>query len=120
MSKSSTDRTFMAEALKRFEAARSGWQDIRKAANIDLRAVNVKGGQWETDVRLKREKAGRPVLEANELHTYVQRIVNTARKDRPQPKVSPGDDDATEESGTAHQADSRPDDAVSRPGSAGA
>jgi hypothetical protein len=97
---SAEQEDFMATALKRFDAARTGWHDIREAAKIDMRAVNVKGGQWDPGVKAAREAAGRPALECNELQLYVQRVVNQARKDRPQPKVSPGDDDATEEAAT--------------------
>ena len=62
----------------------------------DARAVNVRGGQWSPAVKSARADAGRPALEFSEFHTYVQRLVNAARKNRPQAKISPGDSRAIE------------------------
>jgi hypothetical protein len=90
------DDEYMVLAMKRFNAAKDGWQDPRQQALEDQRAVNVKGGQWNEGVKADRDGAGRPALEFNELHIPIQRIVNQARKDRPQPKIAPGDDQATQ------------------------
>lgn len=88
---------YMAEVMERWELAREGWSEVRKAATEDMRAVNVKGGQWDKDIAKAREDAGRPALEFNELHLPVQRVVNMARKNRPSPRVSAGDDESTEQ-----------------------
>lgn len=86
-----------ALALRRFAAAKQGWEDVRKAYAEDARYVNVLGGQWDKNVKAKRDASGKPALEFNELHTYVQQTVNRARQNRPQPKVDPGDDESTQE-----------------------
>lgn len=85
----------MVETLKKFDMYRKGWEDRRRQALEDMRAVNVKGGQWNEAVRADRDNAGRPALEFNELHIPIQRVVNQARKDRPQPRITPGDNEAT-------------------------
>jgi hypothetical protein len=83
----------LKEARERFAYAKQQWEEIRKASNKDRRYVNVLGEQWDPVVRSNRENSDlpRPALEFNELHTYVQQITNRARKERPQPKVNPGD-----------------------------
>ena len=91
------DDDFMSLALKRFEASKEAWQKIREAWKHDTRMVKVVGGQWDAEVAARRENAGKPALEFNEEHTYVSQIVNQARQDRPQPKVTAGDDEATAE-----------------------
>lgn len=84
-------------AMKRFELARSAWAEAREAWAEDARYVNVESGQWDKAVKDRRESKGKPALEFNELHTYVQQIVNRARQNRPQPRVSAGDDEAAQE-----------------------
>lgn len=46
------------------------------------------GDQWDPATKTARQKAGRPALSFPVLHTYVQRVTNQARKERPQPKVN--------------------------------
>jgi hypothetical protein len=91
----STVEDYMTTARKRFEAARLGWQEIRRQATEDMKAVNVRGGQWDKAVASARNNAGRPALEFNELHIYVQQITNRARQERPQPRITPGDQQAS-------------------------
>jgi hypothetical protein len=82
------------EAKERYERSRLAWTDRRAAALTDMKYVNVSGGQWDPAVKSARENSDppRPALEFNELHTFVQRIVNEARQQRPSIKVTPGDD----------------------------
>lgn len=82
----------MDTARKRFASAKSAWAKIREDYALDMKFVNVRGGQWEPDVADARAEDELPVLEFNELGTYVQQISNRARQERPQPKVEPGDD----------------------------
>lgn len=88
---------YITTARKRFESSRSAWDDRRKSYNQDARAVNVLGGQWDKAIKDARESSGRPALEFNELHIPISRATNQCRKDRPQPKISAGDNEATEE-----------------------
>jgi hypothetical protein len=87
----------MVTALDRYDHAKDAWADRRKQWTEDAKMVNVVGGQWDQAVADRRQAAGKPVLEFNEEHTFVQQVVNRARQDRPQPRVTPGDDDATPE-----------------------
>jgi hypothetical protein len=68
------------EAKERYERSRLAWTDRRAAALTDMKYVNVSGGQWDPAVKSARENSDppRPALEFNELHTFVQRIVNDA------------------------------------------
>ena len=100
MSKPLTGRAsdnFITEVRKLHDSALSAWSERRHQWTKDARAVRVSGGQWDESVKRQREEAGRPALEFPELHTYVNRLVNQGRKDRPQPKVSPGDADSTQD-----------------------
>ncbi len=84
-------------ARKRFDEAKSAWSEIREQYAEDSRFVNVLGGQWNRASKDSREGAGKPALEFNELHTYVQQVVNRARQDRPQPRIAPADNIAKED-----------------------
>ena len=57
----SEDSDYMTTARRRFEAARTGWMDVRKQATEDMRAVNVRGGQWSKAAKDARDSAGRDV-----------------------------------------------------------
>lgn len=81
-----------ATALKRFNQAKTYWSDIRAQCVKDLRYRT--GDQWDPDIKSDREndeRFPRPALTFNELATIVQNTTNKARKDRPQPRVGPGD-----------------------------
>jgi hypothetical protein len=87
----------LVTARKRFDEAKSAWSEIREQYAEDSRFVNVLGGQWNKASKDSREGSGKPALEFNELHIYVQQVVNRARQDRPEPRVAPGDDEATDD-----------------------
>ena len=91
------DEEFIRLALERFERSKSALESRREEYSEDARFVNVLGGQWNKSVRQHRENRGKPAHEFNELHTYVQQIVNRARQNRPQPRVDPGDSPASTE-----------------------
>lgn len=87
----------LATARKRFDESKSAWSEIREQYAEDARFVNVLGGQWNKASKDSREGSGKPALEFNELHVYVQQVVNRARQDRPQPRIAPADNDAKED-----------------------
>lgn len=82
----SADKKLIEEARKRFHAAKTASEDQRKDFKESVRMTF--GDQWDTATKTARTKAGRPALSFPVLHTYVQRITNQARKERPQPKVN--------------------------------
>ena len=89
-------QTDIAEARKRYSAARSAWSEIHKDAALDLQMVS--GDQWEAVVRNARREAGnKPVLTFNQEHIFVQQLENEVRMNRPSIHVNPNDDPATEE-----------------------
>jgi hypothetical protein len=87
------DAAFHELALKRYDQAKTAWSDIREDFELDLRyAWPRKGhGQWDPEIESARENADLPALTFNELHPHVLQVVNRARQERPQPKVTAGD-----------------------------
>lgn len=79
-------KSIIEEAKRRFHAAKTASADQREDYKRCVRMTF--GDQWEPAARTAREKAGRPALSFPVLHTYVQRVTNQARKERPQPKVN--------------------------------
>lgn len=82
----SDEKSIILEARKRFSAAKAASADVRKSYQESTRMTY--GDQWDPATRSAREKASRPALSFPVLHTYVQRVTNQARKERPQPKVN--------------------------------
>lgn len=80
------NKKIIAEARKRFKVAKEASADQRKDFKESMRMTF--GEQWDQATKTARVKAGRPALSFPVLHTYVQRITNQARKERPQPKVN--------------------------------
>lgn len=87
----------LVTARKQFDESKSAWSEIREQYSEDARFVNVLGGQWNKASKDSREGSGKPALEFNELHTYVQQVVNRARQDRPQPRIAPADAEASDD-----------------------
>ena len=85
----------MVEVRKRFDNAKTGWQDIRKEALADLKMAT--GDQWKPEVKQAREDSDMPVLTFNRLAPLIQAITNRARQQRPQPKINPKTADANEQ-----------------------
>lgn len=82
-----------AEALKRYEIARSFWQYNHEQARIDLRLMSP--DQWDPRIKNIRDTNGIPCLSFNSVAPMVSQITNRARQQRPQPKVSPSDKQAS-------------------------
>lgn len=80
------DKKLIVQARERFRVAKEASVDQRRDFKESMRMTF--GEQWDTATKTARVKAGRPALSFPVLHTYVQRITNQARKERPQPKVN--------------------------------
>jgi hypothetical protein len=80
-----TDEQIVEEAKRRFSAAKTASADQREDYKRCVRMAF--GDQWDPAARSARETAGRPALSFPVLHTYVQRVTNKAREQRPQPLV---------------------------------
>lgn len=85
----------LAEVRKEFHEAKAAWSDIRDQIREDQKFLSGNPqDQWDTGVAQARKNSSKPVLTFGTLHTTVQSISNQARKNRPEIKVEPGDDDA--------------------------
>jgi len=84
---------FIAESLRQWSIDSKAWEEIYKEARIDQRFISATG-QWDTGVKNERDAENLPALVFNECYGFVQQTVNAIRKERPQIKVVPGDDDA--------------------------
>lgn len=92
--KGSTDAPaeYMAKMRAEFQEDLANWSAIRKDFRDDLRFVSGNpADQWDPNVKSSRDDDGIPALTMDGLNPLVNQIVNQARKDRPQPKVAPGD-----------------------------
>lgn len=87
-----SDADYMATMRDRYATARAGWSVVREDYRLDLRYVSGDPAtQWDPQVKASRDGDGVPALTLDRLNPLVNQIVNQARKDRPQPKVAPGD-----------------------------
>jgi hypothetical protein len=80
------EKALIEEANRRFHQAKVASQSQREDYKTAMRMTY--GEQWDEGLKSSRQKAGRPALSFPVLHTYVQRVTNQARKERPQPKVN--------------------------------
>jgi hypothetical protein len=91
---------FLALARKRFAAAAEDEKDLRAKFISDLKFASPDGeDQWDPQVKMQREAAGRPAMSFPRCHTFVQQVSNEARQNKPQIKFAPrldGDKDTAE------------------------
>jgi len=81
---------FLALARKRFAAAAEDEKHLREDFAHDLRFASPDGkDQWDPQVKMQREQAGRPAMSFPRCHTFVQQVSNEARQNKPQIKFSP-------------------------------
>lgn len=81
---------FLALARKRFESALEDEKDLRAKFTSDLKFASPDGDdQWDPQLKLQREQAGRPAMAFPRCHTFVQQVANEARQNKPQIKFSP-------------------------------
>ena len=77
----------------RYASAHTGWTQIRKDFRDDIRFISGEPtDQWDPQVKSNRDQDGIPALTMDRINPLINSIVNQARKDRPQPKVTPNDD----------------------------
>lgn len=81
---------FLALARKRFALAAEEEKDLRLKFASDLRFASPDGeDQWDPQLKLQREQAGRPAMSFPRCHTFVQQVSNEARQKKPQIKFAP-------------------------------
>ena len=81
---------FMATARKRFAAAAEDERKLRVKFVQDLKLASPDGDdQWDPQIKLQREMAGRPAMAFPRCHTFVQQVSNEARQNKPQVKFAP-------------------------------
>jgi len=82
----------LALALKRMETAHDADKHNRDLAIRDMQFLN--GEQWDEQVRLDREKDGRPILTFNRLPGFLDQLVGDLRQNKISIKVLPVDNQA--------------------------
>lgn len=88
-----TDPDYIALMLDQYQSAKTGWSGERQDFREDIKFVSGDpSDQWDDVVKANRDADGVPALTMDRLNPLVSQIVNSARKDRPQPKVTVGDD----------------------------
>lgn len=81
---------FLATARRRFAAAAEDEKELRRKFVSDLRFASPDGeDQWDPQLKLQRENAGRPAMSFPRCHTFVQQVSNEARDKKPQVKFAP-------------------------------
>lgn len=81
---------FLALARKRFETAAEEEKQLRANFISDLKFASPDGeDQWDAQMRLQRQAAGRPAMAFPRCHTFVQQVSNEARQNKPQIKFAP-------------------------------
>jgi hypothetical protein len=94
------DEEFLGTARKRFAAAAEDEKHLREKFASDLKFASPDGDdQWDQQVKMQREAAGRPAMSFPRCHTFVQQVSNEARQNKPQIKFAPhgeGDKDTAE------------------------
>jgi hypothetical protein len=81
---------FLALARKRFDTAQEEEKDLRDAFISDLKFASPDGAdQWDPQIKIQRDQAGRPAMSFPRCHTFVQQVANEARQNKPQIKFAP-------------------------------
>lgn len=78
---------FIHKAIKRFKEIEDDESELRD--NFKTCLSFTYGEQWDAKVKQDREQAGRPALTFNRLPTFVQKVANEARQQKPQIKFNP-------------------------------
>ena len=77
----------VSECLERFRIAQEAESENRQQAVLDLEFED--GQQWPDDLYNLRKVSRRPTLTINHTRTFVRRVVNNMRQQRPRIKVHP-------------------------------
>jgi Phage P22-like portal protein len=81
---------FLATARKRFAASAEDEKELRRKFVEDLKFASPDGDdQWDPQLKLQREQAGRPAMSFPRCHTFVAQVSNEARQNKPQIKFAP-------------------------------
>lgn len=81
------DEDILLEARERFKIAEEAEGINRKNGVNALNFLN--GDQWDTNIKNDRTTTNRPALTINHANTFVQKLKNTLRQQRPRIKVHP-------------------------------
>lgn len=88
--KETSNDDFLSLARKRFAASAEDEKDLRAKFISDLKFASPDGDeQWDAQIKLQREQAGRPAMSFPRCHVFVQQVSNEARQNKPQIKFSP-------------------------------
>lgn len=82
-----TEEDIFKEAQARLEISSTATSEDRIRAIEDLEFLN--GEQWDDDIRNDRRISKRPALTINHTQTYVRRVENTLKQQRPRIKCHP-------------------------------
>lgn len=85
------ERKILKEAQERLALAIAEDKENRDEARADLEFIAVPGSQWPSDIKSRREAAGRPCLEINKVPIFIDQVVGDQRMNRPAIKVIPVD-----------------------------
>jgi hypothetical protein len=85
------DAKFLTSARAKFVRAEEAHRDNRTRAEEDIRFARL-GEQWPAAIKEKRESENRPCLTLSEFNSFVRRVVNEARANRPSIQVVPAED----------------------------
>jgi hypothetical protein len=88
-----SDAAILEELRERFDYAATQWGPIIREADVDVRYAA--GDTWDKDDRTAR--AGRPILNLDQLSQYTNQLVNSFRQNPRGAKVSPAGGGATEQ-----------------------
>jgi len=80
-------KEIVLECLERFRIAQEAESENRQQAVLDLEFED--GQQWPDDLYNLRKISRRPTLTINHTRTFVRRVVNNMRQQRPRIKVHP-------------------------------
>lgn len=82
-----TDKEIFNEVKERFAISQDAFSECRKNGIDDLNFLNI--DQWDEDVKNQREIERRPALTINHSQTFIRRIENTLKQQRPRIKCHP-------------------------------
>jgi hypothetical protein len=89
---SEKDTDFIADASKKFKAAKTYWEPARQDYEDDARFIcGDPTKQWPDDIYNWRASQDLPTLTYDRCNPRVQAIVNKSRSDRPRPRILPSD-----------------------------
>lgn len=86
----SKESDVLSEAKERFKLSDDAESENRQAYLDDWRFARM-GEQWPENIKRDREQEGRPCLTVNRMPSFIRQVVNDARQNTPQIKVSPMD-----------------------------